>query len=145
LQEEGAQTALVDTNFESFIEQLDYSLKQLNDCKNEPNVIFDCCPVDFLTYTMCPLDQGSIDINDTEVVDQFSEIREALNHLDLNVFLPINKKTTLIIRKMISHFEGLLILPLKEFIEIIFMIFSPGMITPELLNYLGTDGNASKN
>ena len=83
LQDEKTEGLSLEPSLDSFIEQLDYSINQLNDCTNEPNIIFDRCPVDFVAYAICALDQDAIDINDSEVSERFPEIKMALNHLDL--------------------------------------------------------------
>ena len=85
----------MEPGLDSFIEQLDYSINQINNCANEQNIIFDRCPVDFVAYAMCALDQESIDINDSEVSERFSEIKVVLNNLDLIVFLPISKENSI--------------------------------------------------
>jgi hypothetical protein len=95
LQDEITMELSLEPSLDSFIEQLDCSVKQLNDCANEQNIIFDRCPIDFVAYAMCALDQDSIDINDSEVSERFSEIKVALNHLDLIVFLPISKENSI--------------------------------------------------
>lgn len=92
LQEEKAIELSLEPSLDSLLEQLDYSIKQLNQCANETNVIFDRCPVDFIAYAMCVADQDSMDINDSEVAERFPEVKEALHHLDLIVFLPITKE-----------------------------------------------------
>lgn len=92
LEESDTGGLTLDPSFESFLEQLDYSIQQVNSCKKMPNVIFDRCPLDFLAYLLYELNKESIDINDTEVSERFSEIKETLNTLDLIIFLPINKE-----------------------------------------------------
>ena len=72
LQDEKAMELSLAPSLDSLIEQLDYSIKQLNQCKNDRNVIFDRCPVDFIAYAMCATDQDAIDINDSEISDSFS-------------------------------------------------------------------------
>ncbi len=95
LQEEKAMELALEPSLDSLIEQLDYSIKQLNDCIGKENIIFDRCPLDFLAYALCALDQDDIEVNDTEVSERFSDIKEALNHLDLIVFLPISKENAI--------------------------------------------------
>jgi len=95
LQDKKTMELSLEPDLDSFIEQLDYSINQLNDCTNEENTIFDRCPVDFVAYAMCALDQDSIDINGSEVSERFSEIKLALNHLDLIAFLPISKENSI--------------------------------------------------
>ncbi len=94
LQDEKAELPL-EPCLDSFLEQLDYSINQLNEYKNEQNIIFDRCPVDFLAYAMCELDQDSIDINDSEISERFSDVKAALNNLDLIIFLPITKECSI--------------------------------------------------
>lgn len=79
-------------SLDSFLEQLDHSIEMLNTNANEPNIIFDRCPIDFIAYAMCELEQEHINANDSEVSERFSEVKEALNNLDLIVFLPIEKE-----------------------------------------------------
>ncbi len=95
LQDEKIMELSLEPSLDSFLEQLDYSINQLNDCANEQNILFDRCPVDFVAYAMCALDQDFIDINDSEVAERFPEIKIALNHLDLIVFLPISKENSI--------------------------------------------------
>lgn len=92
LQEEKSMELSLEPSLDSLLEQLDHSIEQLNQCANEKNVIFDRCPVDFIAYAMCIADEDSMDINDSEVADRFSDVKEALNNLDLIVFLPITKE-----------------------------------------------------
>lgn len=92
LQNEKLMELSLEPSLDSLLEQLDYSIEQLNEWASEKDFIFDRCPVDFLAYAICTLEQDSIDINESEVSDKFLEIKEALNHLDLIVFLPIDKE-----------------------------------------------------
>jgi len=92
LQDEKELEVSLEPSLDSFLEQLDYSLAQLNEKATEKNIIFDRCPVDFLAYAMCALEQDSIDINDSEVSERFPDIKEAIDSLDLIVFLPITSK-----------------------------------------------------
>ena len=95
LQDEETTGLSLDPCLDSFLEQLDYSINQLNECAHEQNIIFDRCPVDFLAYAMRELDQDSIDINDSEVSERFSDMKAALDSLDLIIFLPITKKNSI--------------------------------------------------
>ncbi|HLF66351.1 MAG TPA: AAA family ATPase [Gammaproteobacteria bacterium] len=90
LQEQKEVELSLEPSLESLLEQLHCSLHQL--MKNENNIIFDRCPVDYLAYAMVLLEQDDIDINDSEVSDLFPEVKEALDTLDLIVFLPISKE-----------------------------------------------------
>lgn len=92
LQEVKTMELALEPSLDSLIEQLDYSIEQLNNYAEEPNLIFDRCPVDFIAYAMCEAEQEAIDLNDSEISERFSEIKEALNHLDLIIFLPITKE-----------------------------------------------------
>lgn len=92
LQDANLAELSLEPSLDSLLEQLDFSIDQINQCANEDNVIFDRCPVDFIAYAMHLLDEDSIDINDSEVSERFSEVRNALNILDLIIFLPITKE-----------------------------------------------------
>ena len=91
LQYEKTIELAVEPSIEELLNELDYSINRLNECQHEPNVIFDRCPIDFIAYAMCSLKKDSVDINDSEVSERFEEIKEALDHLDLIIFLPITK------------------------------------------------------
>jgi hypothetical protein len=93
LQDEVAEGAL-EPCLDSFLEQLDYSINQLNECQ-EQNIIFDRCPIDFLAYALYELDQDDVDINESEVSERLPDIKEALNNLDLIIFLPITKEDSI--------------------------------------------------
>lgn len=41
---------------------------------------------------MCVLDQDAANVNDSEISEIFPEIKDALNNLDLIVFLPLTKE-----------------------------------------------------
>lgn len=90
LQEQTVIEMSLEPSLDSLVEQLSYSIGQLME-KNEDNIIFDRCPVDYIAYAMALLDQEDIDINDSEVSNLFSEVKSALDTLDLIVFLPITK------------------------------------------------------
>lgn len=96
LQDEKTMELSLEPSLDSLLEQLDYSINQLNACANEKNVIFDRCPVDFVAYAMCALSEDAVDINQSEVSERFPEIKEALNHLDLIVFLPITNENSMV-------------------------------------------------
>ena len=92
LEEEQTMELSLKPSLESLHEQFDYSIELLNKHKNERAIIFDKCPIDFIAYSMGVLDQGATDINDSEISERFPEVKEALNNLDLIVFLPITKE-----------------------------------------------------
>jgi hypothetical protein len=91
LQEVKDMELSVEPSLDSMLEELDYSINQLNQCAKETTIIFDRCPVDFIAYAMCSIDQDSVDVNDSEIAERFDAVKEALNNLDLIVFLPITK------------------------------------------------------
>ncbi|MBA2654057.1 MAG: AAA family ATPase [Gammaproteobacteria bacterium] len=95
LQDEKTMELSLESNLDSLKEQLDYSINLLNKCASEQNIIFDRCPVDFIAYAMCALDNDAIDINDSEISERFPDIKAALNNLDLIVFLPIAKENSI--------------------------------------------------
>ena len=89
LQEEQNIEFSEDPTLEFLLEQLDYSITRLNDFSNQPNVIFDRCPIDFVAYSMYIMKQMGVDLNDSVVSERFPDIKEALENLDLIVFFPI--------------------------------------------------------
>ena len=92
LQNEKLMELALEPSLDSLVEQLDYSINQLNESAGEKDIIFDRCPLDFLAYAMCALAKDSLEINDSEISERFPEIKEALNHLDLIAFLPLTKE-----------------------------------------------------
>lgn len=95
MQDEKTMELSLEPSLDSLLEQLDYSIGQINKLSNERNVIFDRCPVDFIAYAMCVTDQDSIDITDTEVAERFSDVKDALNNLDIIIFMPISKENSI--------------------------------------------------
>lgn len=95
LQDEKSMELALEPSLDSLLEQLDYSIEQLNKTASERNVIFDRCPIDYIAYSMISLEDDSIDINDSELSERFPEIKEALNTLDLILFLPITKENSI--------------------------------------------------
>lgn len=89
LQDEKPMELSLEPSLDSLLEQLDYSIKQLNELANERNIIFDRCPIDYIAYAMC---EASNDINNSEISERFFEVKEALNNLDIILFLPITKE-----------------------------------------------------
>jgi len=85
----------LEASLDSLMQQLDYSIDQLNKYQNEPNIIYDRCPVDFIAYAMHVLALDHIDINDSEISEKFSDVKVALNNLDLIIFLPITKENNI--------------------------------------------------
>ena len=53
------------------------------------NVIFDRAPVDYIAYSQYTADYGTTDIDDAFVESMVPVVREALERLDILVFLPI--------------------------------------------------------
>jgi hypothetical protein len=92
LQDEKSGDWAPKANLDSFLEQLDYSIDELHTCAHEKNIIFDRCPVDFLAYILQELSREQLTIHDSEVLERLSDIKEALDTLDLIVFLPISRE-----------------------------------------------------
>lgn len=92
LLDEKTMEPALEPGLDSLLEQLDFSIEQLNEHAGEKNIIFDRCPIDFIAYAMCALEQDDVDIHDSELAERFPDVKEALNHLDLIVFLPITKE-----------------------------------------------------
>lgn len=92
LQDEQLIELSLEPSLESLLQQLDLSIQQTNQHKDEKNIIFDRCPIDFVAYAMCIAEAENFDINDSEVAERFSDIKAALNNLDLIVFAPLSKE-----------------------------------------------------
>ncbi|MCF6807157.1 ATP-binding protein [Thiotrichales bacterium 19S9-12] len=90
IEEEDVDTS-VGLSFDQALAQLQFSIEQL-DTREEENIIFDRCPVDFIAYAMCALKHDGIDIEETEISDLFEEIRESLATLDLIFFIPMTNE-----------------------------------------------------
>jgi len=83
LEEEGYEHA-DPPSLQDFEAQLERSLVELD--RDEPNVLFDRCPADVLAYLLAHEDADSIDID-----DWLERTREAMQSLDLVVFVPIEE------------------------------------------------------
>lgn len=94
LEEQGVEFPPEPT-LESFLDQLDYSIEQLNQTAHERDIIYDRCPVDFIAYAMHIADQEFSNINESSISERFPLVKEALDTLDLIVFLPITKENLL--------------------------------------------------
>ena len=92
LQDEKTMELSLEPTLDSLLEQLDYSIEQLNNHASERNIIFDRCPIDFIAYAMCVAEQDDVDINESEISERFSDLKSALNNLDIITFLPITKE-----------------------------------------------------
>lgn len=95
LQEEQLMELSLEPSLESLLEQLDFSIQQINQLQDKKNIIFDRCAVDFVAYAMCIAEQENRDIHDSEMAERFIDIKSALNNLDLIVFLPISKENAI--------------------------------------------------
>ncbi len=71
-------------SLEDFEAQLERSLLVLEE--GEENVLFDRCPADILAYLLAHEDSGAFDID-----DWLDRTREAMETLDLVVFVPIEE------------------------------------------------------
>tara|TARA_R110000868_G_scaffold8205_3_gene42546 strand:- start:137640 stop:138212 length:573 start_codon:yes stop_codon:yes gene_type:complete len=89
LQEQEDSELALEPSLDSLLNQLDFSIEQFNKCIDEDNIIFDRCPVDFIAYSMCELNQDEIDINDSEIAERFMDVKGCLNHLDVIIFIPM--------------------------------------------------------
>jgi sulfur carrier protein ThiS len=92
LQEKHGVEFSEELTLEDFIEQLDYSVAQLNLKAVPQNIIFERCPIDFVAYVKYTAEQEEIYLENTSIPEKFSEIKEALENLDLIVFLPMTKE-----------------------------------------------------
>lgn len=69
-------------NVSDFLEQLDYSIKQIS--TSDRNVIFDRCPIDFLAYIQAIDGPGNIQ-------SIYNKVESILSELDLLVFVPVEE------------------------------------------------------
>lgn len=84
LEEEGYESA-EEPSIDDFEAQLERSLEALE--SDEENVLFDRCPADILAYLLTHADAEAFDI------DEWSDrVREAVQTLDLIVFVPIEDR-----------------------------------------------------
>jgi predicted ATPase len=81
LEEEGHEFPAI-PSLEDFESQLTRSLEALDD--DQDDVLFDRCPLDLLGYILTLSDAESFELD-----DWMPEIREAIESLDLIVFLPV--------------------------------------------------------
>jgi predicted ATPase len=81
LEEDGYETAEI-PSLEDFQAQLEKSLELLEE--GEENVLFDRCPADLLAYLA-----AHEDADDFEVEEWLERIKDAMESLDLVVFVPI--------------------------------------------------------
>ena len=81
LEEDGHEFSAI-PSLEDFESQLTRSLEALDE--DQADVLFDRCPLDLLGYILTLSDAGSFDLD-----DWLPEIEEALESLDLIVFLPV--------------------------------------------------------
>lgn len=66
---------------EDFLRQLEFNFERLKQHNRGTKVIYERCPIDFLAYIEC------LKHNDTNLA---SRVSEAIQHLDLIVYLPID-------------------------------------------------------
>ncbi len=91
LTEEGTEFE-EELSLESFIEQLEHSLKLLQSTSNE-NVVFDRCPVDLAGYILAWESLDEVPIADSILHDYLDDIREAVNSIDIIAFLPLDEQS----------------------------------------------------
>jgi len=84
-QEQGAS----DFSMESMQEQLAMSIQLLEESTDYEDVIFDRCPIDFIAYMMYFAETDHFDLADSEISESFEPVIEAIQTLDLIVFLPL--------------------------------------------------------
>lgn len=80
----------LEPSFDSILAQLDCSIELLVNKETSANIIFDRCSIDFIAYAMFSLQKDGLDIHDSIVAERFTEIKNALNTIDIIAFLPIN-------------------------------------------------------
>lgn len=90
LQESSQAEFELELSYDNLAEQLDLSIEQLNQASPDSNLIYDRCPIDYIAYLLSIENDDMFDINNSEIADRFDDIRDALQQLDLIVFLPLS-------------------------------------------------------
>lgn len=73
--------------------QLYYNVSRVMRYARKTNdVIFDRAPVDYLAYSQYTANHGTTDIDDAFVESMVPAVREALERIDILIFLPITDK-----------------------------------------------------
>lgn len=80
MMEELGYSFLSSPGIEDYLEQLEFSMKQLQ--TNRPNVIFDRSPLDFLAYLRAI---GAGDI----AAPLYTKVLDTMDYIDLLIFIPI--------------------------------------------------------
>lgn len=70
--------------YEDYLMMLEFSIEQI--FSSVHNVIFDRCPVDYFAYL-----QSVSKKNNDEIHSMYNRVHEAMNEIDMVVFLPIEK------------------------------------------------------
>ena len=89
-----------DFSMESMQQQLELSIHQLEEGVEYDDAIFDRCPIDFIAYMMHFADGDGFDLADSDISDYFEQVVEAVQTLDLIVFLPLGPEC------QIEYFEA---------------------------------------
>lgn len=71
---------------EDFRRQLEFNIERLTQHAADDNVIYERCPIDFLAY-LHALDKQSAE-------DLLEQVTEAMQHLDLIVYLPLDETSS---------------------------------------------------
>src|SRR5262245_45850262 len=79
LVEEHGEEFSAEPSTEDFLRQLEFNINRLKQYEPGEKVIFERCPIDFLAYIECV----------SSAYSQVPDVSEALLHLDLIVYLPI--------------------------------------------------------
>ena len=74
---------------ESFVTQLEYSLKRTSAYEKKDNVIFDRCPIDYIAYLMYVSKRDLSNTSLDYLRDLMMQVAKSLERLELIVFLPI--------------------------------------------------------
>jgi len=79
----------LEPSLDNVLAQLDVSIAQLQEYKDQSNVIFDRLPIDCIAYGMCALLSQQMDVHNNALIERFADVKATLDSLDLILFLPL--------------------------------------------------------
>jgi predicted ATPase len=77
---------------DDFHRQLEFNVERLRFHKDDGMVIYERCPVDFLAYILALRDLKTEHVDSTFIERVIEIVLDAIQHLDLIVFLPIEEE-----------------------------------------------------
>jgi hypothetical protein len=90
LQEDYGDVFAAEPSAEDFYRQLEFNIDRLQEYPSGERVIFERSPVDFLAYLLALKEVGRGESATGLIQGALDMVKEAIQHLDLIVFLPLN-------------------------------------------------------